>query len=186
MTPNIKWLLVLSTSFFSFVMALTSPTINLYYMKVVTPQVYTSAQTISTLSAALMTAFLTKQSNRDRLKVWFAPVLIVDSVGFFALSWLGTLNPNIRFIGFSILFSTTMTVWSTIMLGAINNALSSEELTDFQTLSRAWGLWFTVAGGLLAIALISRLSLNQALLGQCVANAISAICDCRAFNRLGK
>jgi hypothetical protein len=167
-------------------MALTSPTINLYYIKIVTPQIYTAAQVISTLSAAIITMFLSKQSNRDKFKKYFAPVLVLDSIGFLALSYLGTLDANIRFIGFAILFSTTLTIWSTIMTGAINNTLSSEELTDFQTLSRSVGLWATVAGGVMAILLVNVLPLNLALFLQCASNAILAVCDYKVFYYLMK
>ena len=184
MSDKIKWLLILSTSFFSFIMALTSPTVHLYYVKIVTPQIYTAAQVISTLSAAIITMFLSKQANRDKLKGFFAPILILDSIGFFVLSYLGTMDANIRFIGFAILFSTTLTVWSTIMMGVINNTLSSDELTDFQTLSNSVRLWATVGGGVAAIFLVSVMPLNLALFLQCVGNAVVAVCDYRGFKYL--
>jgi len=184
LNDKIKWLLILSTSFFSFIMALTSPTVHLYYIKIVTPQIYTAAQVISTLSAAIITMFLSKQANRDKFKGFFAPILILDSIGFFVLSYLGTMDANIRFIGFAILFSTTLTVWSTIMMGVINNTLSSDELTDFQTLSRSFGLWATVTGGVMAIFLINILPLNLALFLQCASNAILAVCDYKGFKCL--
>lgn len=186
MSLKIKWLLILSTSFFSFIMALTSPTINLYYIKIVTPQVYTLAEVISTLSAAIMTMFLSKQSNRAKFRRYFAPVLALDSIGFFTLSYFGTVNANIRFIGFAILFSTTLTIWSTIMTGAINDTLSADKLTDFQTLSRSVGLWATVAGGVLAIFLVSILPLKLALFLQCSSNAVLAVCDYKGFKHLTK
>ncbi len=186
MSLKIKWLLILSTSFFSFVMALTSPTVHLYYMKIVSPQIYSTAQVISTMSAAIMTMFLSKQANRTKLRKYFAPILVIDSIGYFALSYFGTLNPNIRFIGFAILFSTTMTVWSTIMMSAINDTLSSDKLTDFQTLSNSVALWATVAGGGIAVLLVNILPLNMALFLQCASNVILAVCDYKGFKYLTK
>lgn len=184
MDKQLKWMLILNAAMFSFVMAVTSPVVHLYFVKLVDPQVYVTAGIIQTLLAAILTSFMRKEKNRLRVRKIFMYVLLLDSIGYALISLYGIDNITLRFIGMSFLSSISMTVWFTIMMDMINHKIKETELTNFQTTDNAFKLWANVAGGIVAITLVGNLSINIAIWIQCVANALFAFIDWKAYKGL--
>ena len=177
-------MLILNAAMFSFVMAVTSPVVHLYFVKLVDPQVYVTAGIIQTSLAAILTSFMSKEKNRLKMRKIFIYVLLLDSIGYALISLYSIDNVNLRFIGMSFLSSISMTVWFTIMMDMINHKIKETELTNFQTTDHAFKLWANVAGGVTAIVLVGNLSINIAIWIQCVANALFAFIDWKAYKGL--
>ncbi|MCM0759623.1 hypothetical protein M7775_13775 [Sporomusa sphaeroides DSM 2875] len=186
MSKSIKWLLILSGSVFAFVFALTSPTVHLYFMQHVSPQVYATSGMVETGLAAVMASLMSKESIRYKMRRIFVFVLALDAAGYAVISLMGMDNATIRFLGLAVLSALTINIWMTLMMDAVNGVMSGTKLTDFQTLSRSWRLWGTVAGSALAIAVTGILSLEAAIWLQCGANALYALCDYKGFVNISR
>lgn len=177
-------MLILNAAMFSFVMAVTSPVVHLYFVKLVDPQIYVTAGIIETSLAAILTSFMSKEKNRLRMRKTFIYILLLDSLGYALISLYSIDNVNLRFIGMSFLSSISMTIWFTIMMDMINLKIKEAELTNFQTTDHAFKLWANVAGGVAAIALVGSLKIELAIWIQCIANALFAFVDWKAYKGL--
>lgn len=181
MSNTIKWLMILSGSVFAFIFALTSPTVHLYFMQHVSPQVYATSGMIETALAAVMASLMSKETIRRKMRRIFVFVLALDAVGYAVISLLSLDSATIRFLGIAVLSALTSNIWMTLMMDAINGVLAGTKLTDFQTLSNSWRLWGTVAGSGLAVILTGMLSLEAAIWLQCASNALASVCDYNGF-----
>jgi predicted permease len=84
----------------------------------------------------------------------------------------------------SFLSSISMTIWFTIMMDMINHKIKDVELTNFQTTEHAFRLWGNVAGGVVAIIAVGSLKIEIAIWMQCIANALFAFIDWKAYTGL--
>lgn len=184
MSKEIRWLLVISGSAFSFVFAFTAPTVYLYFAQHVSPQIYATSELIETVLAAIMVSAMGKESIRNKMRRIFVFVLILDSIGYVIISMLSLDSVTIRYIGLAILSAITVNIWATLMIDVVNGALSGSKLTDYQMLLNSGRLWGTVIGSGLAVLLTGVISLENAIWLQCGANAITAICDYKGFNSM--
>ena len=185
MTNTVKWLMILSGSIFAFIFALTSPTVHLYFMQHVSPQVYATSGMIETALAAIMASLMSREKIRHKMRRIFIFVLALDAAGFAVISLASLDNATIRFLGLAMLSALTINIWMTLMMDAINGVMAGTKLTDFQTLSQSWRLWGTVAGSGLAVAVTGMLNLETAIWMQCWANAMAAVCDYKGFISIG-
>jgi hypothetical protein len=186
MSKATKWLMIISTSIFSFAMAMTMPTVQLYFLQRVDPQVYAASSMLGTGIAAIMQSLMSDSKIRFIMRRIFAVVLLFDAVGYATISLISIDNVTIRFIGIEVLSAITMGIWMTIMLDAINGVLSGTLLTDFQTLTQSVRLWATLAGSLVAILATGLISLEHAIWLQCGANALFSMCDYKSYTNLTK
>ena len=186
MKDKTKYLMLYSEAGMSFIMALTSPFIHLYFIKLVSPVIFTISTLLMTIVCALTQTSLKTKERRAIFRKYLPHIMIVDVLLMCIISYFGLKNADIRFIGFGILNSITVVIWFTIMNEAINDTLSSEKLTDFQVIKKTYGSWATAIGGALAV-LISYLGIewiNLAVTLQCSGNFIFAICDYKAYKQL--
>ena len=110
MSKTLVYLLIVNESIFCFIMAAMSPTVHLYFMRIVANDIYVLATTIGPIVAAVVSTFMVKEHVRIIMRKWFAVILIADSVGFLVLSLWGLDNPTIRFLGFAVLNAITVEV----------------------------------------------------------------------------
>lgn len=169
---------------FGFIMALTTPIVQLYFVKLVDSSVYALSGVIATGLAALVQSVTANERLRLKIRKFFYWILLFDCIAFTIVSFAGIDNVTIRFIGISILSAVSVNLWMTIMRDAINNVLSGAKLTDFQSLSTASYLWCNLGGGILSILLIDCIPINFAIGAQCVANFICATSDWVAYKRV--
>lgn len=184
MDNKLKWMMILNAAMFSFVMAITSPTLHLYFMKLVDPQIYVSAGIAETAIAAVLSSLMSKEKIRIIMRKIFVFVLLLDSFGFAYISLNSIDDVNLRFMGLSILSAVSMTIWFAIMMDMINRKINDVELTNFQTTEHAFRLWGNVAGGVVAIMLVGILKIEYAVWMQCVANGLFAFIDWKAYSAL--
>lgn len=184
MSNFIKWLLISNIFLFSFIIAITSPTVHLYFMQHVDPQIYIIANVISTSLAAILSSVMAKEAWRNKIKKLFTYVLIVDSIMFAVITMHDISDVSFRFIGLAILGSITNTIWATIIIDSVNQSIKGTELTNFQTLESSSRLWASVAGGGVAIFAVSYLTLEQAIWMQCISNGVFAFGDWKAYRIL--
>lgn len=173
--------MIISGAIFSFAISLTSPTVHLYFMQHVSPQVYATAGMLETGLAAIMASIMSREKIRHKMRRIYGAILLLDAVGYAVISFISTENPTVRFLGLAVLSAITINIWLTLMVDAINGVLAGTELTNYQTLSRSWQLWATVAGSGTAIIITGILTLETAIWIQCAGNALMAGCDYKGF-----
>jgi len=184
MDNKLKWTMILNGAIFSFIIAITSPTVHLYFVQRVDPQVYVAAGIIGTTLAAMLSSLMSKENIRKKIRKIFSVVLLFDSIGFTFVSLYDITNISFRFIGLAVLSSISMTIWCAIMMDALNHKIKDVELTNFQTTENAFKLWANVIGGGVAMVAVGSLRLEQAIWMQCIANSIFAFIDWKAYNKL--
>ncbi len=186
MNRQTKYMLLLSEAMISFTFALTTPFVQLHFVKLVSQNIYTLSTLLQTTFCAILQTILRTKENRAVFRKYFVLVMTIDVILMVVINYYGINNTNLRFLGFTIINSVTATIWITIMTEAINNNLSSENLTNFQVLRQSCASWSIAAGGALAV-LISYLNIEWiviAIVLQCVVNLIYAICDYTVYKRL--
>lgn len=88
---------------------------------------------VSIVLTLLMSKILKNKDNRDLLEKFFLLIIILDTITFFIISFVGEYYINIRFFGLAVLNGTTTAIWMCIMKSNINKVFRGDELTDFQT-----------------------------------------------------
>jgi hypothetical protein len=175
-----------SEAMMSFIFALTSPFVQLHFIKLVSPTIYTISTLLTTIFCAITQTILKDQKRRIIFKKYLALVMITDVIVMIIVNYFGLNDANIRFLGITVLNSFAVVIWITIMSDILNNALSKDKLTDFQVLRQSIGSWATACGGGLAV-LLSYLQVEWiigAIILQCVGNLVFAICDYNVFKQL--
>ena len=90
-----------------------------------------------------------------------------------------------RFTGMAVLNAISTTLSVSVMQNAINNTIEGQNLTIWQSLSKSYELYASLAGGLV-ILLIGDMDIEVAIAIQCVANLVMGLTDLRAKKLLIK
>ena len=168
----------------SFIFAMTSPTVQIYFIKMVSPELLA----ISNMLAVGIAAVVNSTIPNDKLKTIYSNnfklIVIIDVVFFTIISYGGLLDVSIRFIGFAILNAISTTLWFTVMSNAINNKIAGGELTNWNAFSKSLELYGSLAGCIVAICF--DFDVTTCLILQCIANCFMGCTDLIAFKRLKK
>ena len=178
------WLLV-GPVVISFIFALTSPVIQIYFMRLVSPEVLTVANMITVGLAAVTNTTVTKDSFMTFYRNHFAAIVFIDVVCFCVVSFLGVEWAALRFIGFAILNAISTTLWFVVVDNAVNRKIDGDQLTVWHSYSKSWSLYASLAGGALLL-LCSDMAIEVALALQCGANLVMGITDIKAISELKK
>ena len=173
-----SWLLV-GPVIFSFAMAITSPVIHIYFMRLIDASVLAIANIISVGIAAITNTSVTRKGFLEWYDKHFTLIVVTDVLLFTVISFAGMELATIRFIGMAIINAISTTLWVCVMQNAINNTIKGEELTIWQSLSKSYELYASLAGGL-AILLIGDMDIELAIAIQCLANLFMGLTDLRA------
>ena len=173
-----SWLLV-GPVIFSFAMAITSPVIHIYFMRLIDASVLAIANIISVGIAAITNTSVTRKGFLEWYDKHFTLIVVTDVLLFTVISFAGMEWATIRFIGMAIINAISTTLWVCVMQNAINNTIKGEELTIWQSLSKSYELYASLAGGL-AILLIGDMDIELAIAIQCLANLFMGLTDLRA------
>lgn len=111
----------------------TTPLVNIYFIQKVSTVTFSIVNWVSIVLTLLMNKLLKNKSNRDILERFFLLIIIVDTILFLLVSFIGEYYIDFRFFGLAVLNGTTTAIWMCIMQSNINKVFSGEELTNFQT-----------------------------------------------------
>ena len=179
-----NWLLV-GPVIFSFAMAVTTPVIHVYFMRLIDASVLAIANMISVGIAAMTNTSVTRKGFLEWYDKHFTLIVVTDVLLFTVISFAGMEWATIRFIGMAVINAISTTLWVCVMQNAINNSINGEELTIWQSLSKSYELYASLAGGLV-ILLIGDIHIEVAIAIQCVANLVMGLTDLRAKKLLVK
>lgn len=126
----------------------------------------------------VMNKILKKQDNRDFLERFFLFIIIMDTVLYLVISFVGEYYINIRFFGLAILNGTTTAIWMCVMRSNINKVFEGEELTNFQTYQDYLASIAQLIGATMAIVLIKiNVNINILMLIQVIASFVMGYFD---------
>lgn len=178
------WLLI-GPVVFSFAMAVTTPVIHVYFMRLIDASVLAIANMLAVGLAAIVNTSITKEKFLDWYDKHFTFIVITDIIFFIIVSCAGMEMANMRFIGMAVINAISTTLWICVMQNAINNTINGEELTIWQSLAKSCELYASLAGGLV-ILILGSIDIEIAIAIQCIANLIMGLTDLRAKKILTK
>ena len=179
-----RWLLV-GPVIFSFAMAVTTPVIHIYFIRLISTNVLAISNMLSVGIAAITNTTITKEKFLRWYDEHFTFIVVTDILLFVVVSCAGMEMATMRFIGMAVINAISTTLWICVMQNAINNTIDGEELTIWQSLSKSYELYASLAGGLV-ILLIGDMDIEVAIAIQCVANLVMGLTDLRAKKLLIK
>lgn len=173
-----RWLLV-GPAIFSFAMAMTTPVVHIYFMKLIDTSVLAIANMISVGIAAITNTSVTKRGFLEWYDRHFTLIVATDVSLFAVISFIGMEWATIRFIGMAVINAISTTLWICIMQNAINAVVNGKDLTMWQSLSSSYELYASLAGGVV-ILVLGTIDVEIAIAIQCIANLIMGLTDLKA------
>ena len=173
-----RWLLV-GPAIFSFAMAMTTPVVHIYFMKLIDTSVLAIANMISVGIAAITNTSVTKRGFLEWYDRHFTLIVATDVSLFAVISFIGMEWATIRFIGMAVINAISTTLWICIMQNAINAVVKGKDLTIWQSLSSSYELYASLAGGVV-ILVLGTIDVEIAIAIQCIANLIMGLTDLKA------
>ena len=167
----------------SFIFALTTPVIQIYFMRLVSPEVLTVANMLTVGLAAITNTTVTKDRFMAFYRKHFVMIVVVDVFCFCLVSLLGIEWAAFRFIGFAVLNAVSTTLWFVVVDNAINRKIDGDQLTVWHSYSKSWSLYASLAGGAILL-LCSDMRIEIALALQCCANFVMGFTDIKAISKL--
>lgn len=170
---------------FSFAMAMTAPIIQVYFIRLVNPNVLAISNILAVGLAAIVNTSITKEKFLRWYDKHFTLIIITDILLFVVVSCAGMEMAAARYIGMAITNAISTTLWGCVMQNAINNTIRGQDLTIWQSLAKSYEMYASLAGGL-AILLIGDIHIEVAIAIQCTANLFMGLTDLKARKLLIK
>lgn len=166
----------------SFVFAMTSPTVQIYFMKLVSPELLAFSNMLTVGIAAVVNSTVPNDKLKTMYSNNFKLIVFIDVICFAILSYGSLLDVTIRFVGLAILNSISSTLWFTVMSNSINHKIAGNNLTNWNAFARSLELYGSLAGG--CVAILCNFDITFCLALQCIANCFMGCTDLIAFKRL--
>ena len=179
-----SWLLV-GPVIFSFAMAMTTPIIQVYFIRLVSPNVLAVSNMLAVGIAAITNTTITKEKFLEWYDKHFKFIVATDVTFFIIVSCAGIEMAAMRYIGMAVINAISTTLWVCVMQNAINNTIEGKDLTIWQSLANSCEMYASLAGGLV-ILLIGDIHIEVAIAIQCTANLIMGLTDLKARKLLIK
>ena len=173
-----SWLLI-GPVIFSFAMAMTTPIIQVYFIRLVNPNVLAVSNMLAVGLAAIVNTTITKEKFLEWYDKHFTFIVATDVMFFIIVSCAGMEMAAMRYIGMAVINAISTTLWVCVMQNAINNTIRGQDLTMWQSLANSYEMYASLAGGLV-ILLIGDMHIEVAIAIQCVANLAMGLTDLRA------
>lgn len=172
------WLLV-GPVIFSFAMAMTTPVVHVYFMRLIDASVLAVANMISVGIAAMTNTSVTRNGFLEWYDKHFTLIVATDVLLFTVISFAGMEMAAARYIGMAIINAISTTLWICVMQNAINSVIKGKELSIWQSLASSYELYASLAGGLV-ILILGSINIEIAIAIQCIANLIMGLADLKA------
>lgn len=173
-----NWLLV-GPVIFSFAMAVTTPVIHIYFIRLISTNVLAISNMLAVGIAAITNTTITKEKFLEWYDKHFKFIVATDVTFFIIVSCAGMEMAAMRYIGMAVINAISTTLWVCVMRNAINNTIKGKDLTIWQSLANSYEMYASLAGGLV-ILLIGDMDIEVAIAIQCVANLVMGLTDLKA------
>lgn len=186
MLTKIKAIIIIVATLQNVVFGFTSPTIQIYFMSLVSASTLSMANLLDAGFAGTINSFLSKNSFRKLFKKYAPIVGLLDAVIYAIIVLCSIDDPTIRFIGIAISNGTLAAIWGVMLLDSINNAIHGDDLTSFNSLNKSCYLFGSLLGGGIGFIIGNGLDINTAIILQAIMVAINSLAELYAFYKLDK
>lgn len=183
MTNKVKLLILSGGALTSFVYCLTSPIIQIYFIKLISAEILAMATILSTGLAAIVNGTIQSDKIKDFYRKHFLWIILLDVFCFSLIVFEGLTYPEIRYLGLAILNAVSGTLWITVIKDAVNHQLEGNSLTKWNSLTESSDLTSALLGSIAAIFFID-ISIEYCVGAQCVANAVMGVTDWLAYQKI--
>lgn len=184
MEKNLKYLLVFGTTTLSFIYGLTAPTILIYF----TSRVSTEVLAFSNMLSLSVAAAIHNSVNYDKVLQFyrnhFVYIVIIDVIMTFTLYLFSIDFIELRYIGIGLVEAIVANLWKIIMINAINRVISADELTKFNSFSKAYELWAKVLGAGLVLVLDGGFDITTCIVLQGIVHILMGSIDIFVYKKL--
>ena len=178
-----KNMLLVGPVILAFIVALVTPVIQVYFMKLVSTQILTVSNMLALGLGAVTNSSIRREKIMAIYRSHFNIIVVVNMILFAVISGLSTEMIVVRFLGFSILNAVTSTLWGVVIQDRINNVLHGSELTDWNALLSAYSLYAALIGSALLFIIVS-MPIEVAIALQCFGNIAMGLLDIKAYKLL--
>ena len=183
MTARVKFLILSGGALTSFVYCLTSPIIQIYFMRLINTETLAMATILSTGLAAIVNGTIQSDKIKDFYRKHFIWIILLDIICFSFIAFEGLVFPEVRYLGLAVLNAVSSTLWITVMRDAVNHKLRDGELTKWDSLMKSSDLTSALLGSIAAI-IFTNIDIEYCLMAQCIANAIMGATDWTAYQKI--
>ena len=177
-------LLLVAHAFYGIVLAITVPSVNVYFMSHVSTQIVALSNMITVGLAAIVSTSATFDRARLFYKRIFELTVVTFVILYAVIAFLSIEDVTVRFLGMAVLQSCVASLWTLNMDDCINHVLSGADLTKFKMLKKSIGLYAALFGGAVAVY-IGTIDITIGLALQCVSVLIDGVVEVTVFLRLG-
>lgn len=174
-----KFWLLIGPVVFSFVVAMTTPVIQVHFIKLVDSNILAVANMLSVGIAAITNTSIANKKLLECYNRHFVIIVAIDIISFIIVSCIGMELASARFIGMAIIEAISTTLWVCIMRNSVNNVVNGEELTIWQSLSNSYEMYASLLGGFV-ILMLGSIHIEIAIAIQCLANLFMGLTDLKA------
>jgi len=183
MTNKVKFLILSGGALTSFVYCLTSPIIQIYFIKLINAETLAMATILSTGLAAIVNGTIQSDKIKDFYRKNFLWIILLDVICFSFIVFEGLVFPEVRYLGLAVLNAVSSTLWMTVMRDAVNHKLRDGELTKWDSLMKSSDLTSALLGSITAM-MFTNINIEYCVGAQCVANAIMGFTDWTAYQEI--
>lgn len=183
MTNKVKLLILFGGALTSFSYCLTSPIIQIYFIKLINAEILAMATILSTGLAAIVNATIQSDKIKDFYRKHFIWIILMDVVCFFLIGFEGLAYPEVRFLGMAVLNAISATLWMVVMKDAVNHNIKGSELTKWDSLSKTTDLASALCGSVLAL-FFTNIDIEYCIGFQCATNAIMGVTDWISYQKI--
>ncbi len=185
MSDKQKFWLLIGPAIFSFIMAMTTPIIQVYFIRLVDSNILAISNMLAVGIAGITNTSITKEGFLEYYDRHFVVIVLLDIIAFGLVSYIGMEWASLRYIGMAVINAISTALWVCIMQNAINSVVMGKNLTIWQSLSRSCEMYASLAGGAVILLLVD-LDVELAIALQCLANLVMGLTDLKAKKLLIK
>lgn len=167
---------------FGFIMAFSTPIIRIYMVSHVDPAWFKASLAIDALSAGALGMFMTGK-RYQRLSKYFDIFCIVSSVSVILINVFFGNDPNFRFIAISLTYPLGSFFVMKILKNIYNNKLEGNDLSTYESRKEGAKAFSGFFGFIIAIY-IDSISIDTALMLQCISAGLDGLCSIYISNKL--
>lgn len=182
---NIQTIITLDLSrvfIFGFIMAFSTPIIRIYMVTNVDPSWFKASLAIDALSAGALGMFMTGKKYQ-RLSKYFDIFCIFSAVSVILINVFFGNDPDFRFIAISLTYPLGSFFVVKILKNIYNNKLRGNDLSTYESRKEGVKAISGFLGFVIAI-FIDSISIDTALILQCISAGLDSICSIYISNKL--
>lgn len=184
MEKKTKMLLLVGPSLMAMVFGLTSPIVEIYFMKLVSAKILALSNILGIGLAAVVQSTVPSAKIKRIYRQNAYKIIIFVTILFVTVSLLSTEYVEVRFLGFAVLNALTSSLWMVLIMDAVNRKIGGDELTNWNATASSFRLYASLIGCCLAIFVADIIPIDIAIWIQCFAITVYGLSDIFALKKL--